>query len=162
MADKPANVTALQEDQFSMRSIFACTIASFALAALIIPAPSAFAAGAVAVGQTGNVAKDGIAIGWATGSVNKERAESVAKQKCLDFKDAPQATRKRCRIVNSFENQCLAIALDPKAGTPGYGYAVRATRADARAEAMSRCRETAGNRAQHCVDSDSSCDGSAK
>ncbi|MFZ5731272.1 MAG: DUF4189 domain-containing protein [Pseudomonadota bacterium] len=128
----------------------------------IAPAPSALAAGAVAVGQTGNVTKDGLAIGWATGSANKERAESVAKQKCLDFKDAPKATRKRCRIVNTFENQCLAIALDPKAGTPGYGYAVRPTLGDAKTEAMSRCRETAGNRAQHCVDTDSSCDGNAK
>lgn len=146
-----------------MTSFSARIFAFVALAALFIAhAPSALASGAIAVGQTGNVAKDGLAIGWATGSVDRARAESVAKQKCLDFKDAPQRTRNRCRIVNTFDNQCLAIALDPKAGTPGYGYAVRPTLSEAKAEAISRCRETAGNRGRYCVDTDSSCDGSAK
>lgn len=137
------------------------TIALAAFAALALASPVC-AAGAIAVGQTTNVAKDGVAIGWATGSVDKGRAESVAKQKCLDFKDAPQKTRDLCRIITTFENQCIAISLDPKAGTPGYGYAIRSTLADARSEAMERCRSTAGNRAQYCVDSDSSCDGNAK
>lgn len=134
-----------------------------ALAALVIAeVPSASASGAIAVGQTANVAKDGIAIGWATGSVNKERAESVAMGKCLDFKEAPKKTRDRCKVVSAFENQCLAISLDPKAGTPGYGYAIRPTLAEAKSEALARCRSTAGDRAQHCVASDSSCDGKAE
>ncbi|OQW57250.1 MAG: hypothetical protein A4S14_20715 [Proteobacteria bacterium SG_bin9] len=144
-----------------MTSFSIRTIALLALTAFV-PAPQADAAGAIAVGQTTNVAKDGVAIGWATGSVNKERAESVAKQKCLDFKGAPQTTRDRCRIITTFENQCIAISLDPKAGTPGYGYAIRPTLTEAKGEALERCRSTAGDRAKQCVDSDSSCDGSAR
>lgn len=144
-----------------MTSFSIRTFALFALATLVL-APRVYAAGAIAVGQTTNIAKDGVAIGWATGSVNKERAESVAKQKCLDFKEAPQKTRDRCRIITTFENQCIAISLDPKAGTPGYGYAIRPTLAEAKSEALERCRSTAGDRARQCVDSDSSCDGSAK
>lgn len=146
---------------FSTRTIALVVFAALALTKLAL-APSAFAAGAIAVGQTSNVAKDGVAIGWATGSVNKERAESVSKQKCLDFKEAPQKTRDLCRVITTFENQCIAISLDPKAGTPGYGYAVRPSLTEAKGEALERCRSTAGNRAQYCVDSDSSCDGNAK
>lgn len=151
-----------------MTPIFARTIASFALIALVtcglstVPSSAAFAEGALAVGRTSNVAKDGIAIGWATGYASEKLAEDSAMNKCLNFKDAPQRTRKRCQIVNTFKDQCVAISLDPQAGTPGYGYAVRAKMPDAKAEAMSKCRETAGNRAKHCVDSDSSCDGSAQ
>lgn len=144
---------------FSARTFSVKVFAFAALSALVIAqAPSALASGALAVGQTGNVTKDGIAMGWATGSPNQKAAEDLAMKHCLNFKDAPDRTRALCQIVNSFENQCVAVALDPKAGTPGYGYAVRKTQDDSKSQAIKNCRATAGNRAQHCVVTVSSCD----
>ncbi len=147
---------------FSARTFSVCAFVFFAFALVVAHAPSALASGALAVGQTGNVTKDGIAMGWTTGYADPKGAEAAAMKHCLNFKDAPEKTRKRCKVVRAFEDQCVAIALDPKAGTPGYGYAIRATMTEAKDEAMSRCRETGGNRAKFCVDSDSGCDGKAK
>jgi uncharacterized protein DUF4189 len=130
------------------------------LLVLLAESTSALAAGALAVGQTGNIRKDGLAIGFAVNRATKDRAEADALKQCLDFKAAPESTKARCKIVQIFEKQCLAVALDPKDGTPGAGWAVMATKTEADNSAMGRCRDTAGkSRADFCAISVSRCDG---
>jgi hypothetical protein len=130
------------------------------LLCLVAESTSALAAGALAVGQTGNIRKDGLAIGFAVNRATKDRAEADALKQCLDFKAAPDRTRALCKIVQVYEKQCVAVALDPKNGTPGAGWAVMATKAEADNSAMGRCRDTAGkSRATFCAITVSRCDG---
>ncbi len=115
--------------------------------------------GALAVGQVGTVAKNGIAMGWAVSQRTEGDAKSEALKQCLDFKDAPAGTRAACKVVRTFKGQCLSIALDPQAGTPGVGWAVEATAQTAEAAAMAECRRTAGReRNKFCKVTTSKCD----
>ena len=70
------------------------------------------------------VAKQGIAMGYALNYASKEAAQAEALKRCRAFRDAPQATRDICKIVENFRDRCMAIALDPEAGTTGLGWAV--------------------------------------
>ena len=122
-------------------------LAAVAAAAWLIAIPASDrvnAFGAMAIGETGNIAKDGVAVGAARNYENKDAAEARALKECLAFPDAPATTRTKCKIVASFEKRCYAVALDPKAGTPGFGWAVRASRSIAESAAMDDCRDTAG------------------
>ncbi|MEO8319538.1 MAG: DUF4189 domain-containing protein, partial [Bradyrhizobium sp.] len=68
-------------------------------------------------------------------------------------------TRALCKVAKTFENQCLSTALDPKAGTPGFGWAIETKRAEAEAEALENCRRTAGKgRVNFCKTMTSECD----
>ena len=128
-------------------------------AALMSAADRAAAFGALAIGETGNIAKGGVAAGASRNYANKDAAEARALKECLSFPDAPAATRAKCRIVASFEKRCYAAALDPKAGTPGFGWAVRASRTIAESAAMDDCRDTAGKRrAKFCKVTMIACD----
>ena len=122
-----------------------------------------FAAGAVAIAEPADVAADGYAAGIAYRHKTQTEAEERAIRECISVEDAPAATRKLCRIVRTFENQCAAVALDPQAGTPGAGWAVGDTLADARSEAVKRCEATAGSARQgECRVTAEGCDGKAK
>jgi uncharacterized protein DUF4189 len=71
--------------------------------------------------------------------------------------------RARCEVVTSFSNKCAAVAVDPKDGTPGAGWATGDTQKDADEEALARCRSVAGaNRRDFCKVIDRLCDGAAK
>ena len=122
-------------------------------------ASPAAAAGALAIGEPQHIEKRGLAIGTAYNAGTREGAEAGALKRCLDFRDAPPDTRALCKVVKTFENQCSATALDPKAGTPGFGWAVTDKRADAEAAAMDNCRRTAGKkRVEFCKIATSECD----
>src|SRR5262245_34521166 len=96
-----------------------------ALAAAILLTTAVCGAGAVradaalAVGQPVDVAKYGLAVGWAVDFESKAAAEKEALARCRGFGDAPQATRDLCRIVESVSDTCLAVALDPERATTG-------------------------------------------
>ena len=96
---------------------------------------------ALAVGQPADVAKQGLAVGWAVDYASTEAAEKEALVRCRGFRDAPQATRDLCRVVQVFGNTCLAVALDPEPGTTGVGWGVHKNRDWAQDEAMERCAE---------------------
>jgi hypothetical protein len=114
--------------------------------------------GAFAVGSTGDVSKHGIAYGGAYNYRTRAEAEAGALKACRDFKGAPQAV-KQCRIVATFTRECYAQANDPKAGTPGTGWAIAQDEETARARAMAACQVSAGaNRAEYCVIELSRCD----
>jgi hypothetical protein len=66
-------------------------------------------------------------------------------------------------VIKDFKDQCVAVAMDPQAGTPGVGWAVGDDRHTAEAQAPSGCEQTSvpGRRAARVIDH-SACDGSAK
>jgi len=115
---------------------------------------------ALAVSQIGDVAKQGVAIGWAVDYASKEAAQTEALARCRAFPDAPNATREACRIVETFADRCLAVALDAAPGTAGVGWGVHKNRDWAEEEAMERCAEaSAPKRRESCRVALIRCDG---
>jgi hypothetical protein len=134
-------------------------VAACLMAAAVAAPGSAAAFGAIAVGEPANIAKRGVALGLSYSYSIKEEAEASALKYCLNFKDAPADTRALCKLVKTFDKQCAAVALDPKNGTPGFGWAVMTNKAEAEKSAMDRCRETAGaSRIKFCKLTNSECD----
>lgn len=125
---------------------------------LVRPGPAA-ADGALALGVPNNVAQDGFAYGRNVDSPTEEQATEKALSLCRTAKDASPQARNLCTVVQRFHHQCVALAMDPKAGTPGWGTAVAATKEQAQKSAMANCYATAGaDRRQYCVVSDVACD----
>jgi len=129
------------------------------MAALAWPRAGA-AEGALAIGLPSDVAKEGIAIGWVINSDSEETAHERALRGCLDFRDAPASTRVLCKVIKTFRGECVAIALDPEAGTPGVGWAIALSMRTAETDALAACASTAGaERQQHCRVTVLRCDG---
>ena len=126
-----------------------------ALMAAALPS-TAFAYGAIAVGTTSSVAKDGFALGASTDFDSAKAAAADAMKQCKTG-DSSAATKARCKVVESFNDQCFAVAFDRRANKSGLGWAVAPTRWGARSKAMGMCRET-GGRGSFCSVGGSSCD----
>jgi Domain of unknown function (DUF4189) len=124
----------------------ALTLALLLAVAPLQPAGPARAEAALAVGQPADVAKQGIAMGWAVDYPSKAAAEAEALARCRSFKDALQAARDLCRIVESVRDTCLAVALDPDRGTAGVGWGVHKNREWAEDAAMDKCAEASSPR----------------
>ena len=134
-----------------------CIVALVAIAAAA--SSPAGADGALAVGSTADVAKDGIAVGTSINYKTPDEAEQAAMQRCRDYKPAPKAAA-QCRSVGTFKGECYAISFDPKDGTPGAGWAIASTKALAEERAMTNCQITAGeSRRDFCRIEESKCDG---
>lgn len=118
---------------------------------------AAVAEGALAIGSTGNVSKDGIAYGGAYNHATRQDAIDAAIATCRKWK-APKAAA-RCELVTTFTRECYAVANDPKAGTPGTGWATANDKETAGQRALAACRATAGpGRREFCVVDQSNCD----
>lgn len=142
-----------------MKKLFA---AATLLATCAFASP-AFSFGAIAVAEPADVAKDGYSSGISYNYKNQTEAEDRAQLECENTQDAPPETRKLCKIIRKFENQCVAVALDPKAGTPGAGWAIADTSVFAKRDALQRCEDTAGaDRKGECRITAEGCDGRAK
>jgi hypothetical protein len=143
-----------------MNKIGSVVIALTLAACLMAPQPGV-AEGALAVGTTGDVAKDGIAIGDAVNYSTPEEAATSALAHCRgknNFKTAPRAVP-LCQIIGNFKRQCDASALDPANKTPGVGWAIAATKEEAESKALANCQAAAGaSRAQFCKVLTSDCD----
>jgi len=123
------------------------------------------AAGALAVGLPPDVVKGGFTYGYSTSYADVNQAEAHALDSCRTTKDAStNATlRSFCKVIQDFTNQCVAVAMDPQAGTPGVGWSIAGDLHTAEAQALSKCEATAGpGRRAACVVDHSKCDGSAK
>jgi Domain of unknown function (DUF4189) len=130
------------------------------LAALLLRPDAGRADAALAIGAPADVAKQGLAVGYALNYASREAAQAEALKRCREFRDAPEATRSLCRIVENFRNRCVAIALDPDAGTTGLGWAVDREQVVAEEIAMDRCLGTAGKgRRTFCRVTFTRCDG---
>ena len=134
------------------------------LAALLaLASHSASAEGAIAVAEPKDVAADGYSSGFSYNYNSRAEADERALSECRDSPDASPATKKLCKVVRNFRNQCVAVALDPQSGTPGAGWAVGDTLEVARRDALRACEDTAGrDRQGKCEVTVDGCDGSAK
>jgi hypothetical protein len=116
--------------------------AALGLAALATAAVGqAQADGAVAVGSTGDVVRDGIAFGMVINEP-KEQAADGAMKHCRGFR--ARAAAERCKVVATFSGECFAVAQDPQTGTPGVGWGIGPDQPAANQKAMIMCQETAG------------------
>jgi hypothetical protein len=139
------------------RRLPAAAVGLLALALVSLPM-TARAEGAFALGLPDDVARDGAAAGWAVGQPTGKAAD-LAMQQCRTRPDVGPATRDLCRVVQVFRGSCLAVAIDPEDSTPGFGWAIAATKAEADAAAMTNCRQTAGAaRQEFCKVGASVCD----
>lgn len=120
--------------------------ALIALAGAVLRPDMGHADAALAVGLPADVAKQGIAMGYALNHATKEAAQAEALKRCREFRDAPQSTRDICKIVENFRDRCVAIALDPDVGTTGLGWAVAKKQEIAEEIAMEKCVDTAGKK----------------
>ena len=117
----------------------------------------AAAEGAMAIGVTGNITKDGYAIGININSSSEAEARDAAMKYCSSH--GSDVARAKCEIFATFRNQCAAEAEDPQPGTPGAGWAIAADKAAAEKMAMINCLATAGDRGSFCKVVTSICDG---
>lgn len=120
---------------------------------------TARADGALAVGLPESGAQDGFSYGYAVGYEAGE-AEAQAMGSCRkNSGGAERAVLRLCRIVETFQGRCVAVAMDPKDGTPGVGWAVDDDETAAQAAAIAACHETAGEgRRLFCRIDASACD----
>jgi hypothetical protein len=117
---------------------------------------SARADGALAVGTTGDVVKDGIAFGMVVDEP-RETAVATALQRCRTFK--ARAAAERCSVVATFSGECFAVAYDPKSGTPGAGWGIGPDQTTANSKALAMCEGTAGpGRKGYCQVESAGCD----
>lgn len=135
-------------------------LAAAGLAFITLMPASAQADGAVAIGLPSDIARHGVAVGTSWNYTTPEGARARALEECLSFQDASADTRKLCKVVQTFVRECVAIALDPDAGTPGFGWAVTSPQSAAEDAAMQACRKTAGaSRQKFCRVTTTRCDG---
>jgi hypothetical protein len=92
-------------------------IVSLVLAASAIRPTSAVADGALAVALPDDVVKKGFAYGYVTDYPDADKADAQALKKCRDT--TIDGVRPLCEVIQDFKNQCVAVAMDPQAGTPG-------------------------------------------
>jgi hypothetical protein len=134
-------------------------------AAAVLWSRPGLTAGAIAIGiPPGGIAK-GFAGGHTLGATDMPTAREGAVGSCHKSTGASDAARNACAVVASFKDECYAIALDPKDGTPGAGWAVAETQALADEEALQQCRNTsAADRKKFCEvpSTNHGCDGTAK
>ncbi len=126
---------------------------------------SAAADGALAVALPPDVAKSGFSYGYANDKADADAASTRALDLCRTTKDASNDAKLRglCKVIQNYSNQCVAVAMDPEAGTPGVGWSIADDKPAAERQALNRCMDTAGaGRRAACVISHSDCDGSAK
>lgn len=129
---------------------------------LILQAAPGAADGAVAVGVPKDVAKDGVAQGYSVRAKTPEQANKVAMGYCGDVTKSSKAAVALCKVVKNFRDQCVAFALDPQPGTPGYGWGLGVDKAAAENAAVAMCHGNAGaDRRQYCKALASDCDGTA-
>jgi hypothetical protein len=145
--------------------LYRVMIGATALALCLAANGRGMAAGAVAVGEPADIAKDGVAIFTYVNAGNAESAKKSALDGCKSLENASKTSKALCKVVATFVNQCVAESLDPESGTPGFGWAMAPNSRAAREQAISNCRDTAGpTRQDKCVVLPRSlwCDGSAK
>jgi hypothetical protein len=122
------------------------------------------AEGALAIGLPANVSKDGFAYAYHIGKEPTDEARRSALKTCREPSPVKSAAaRALCTVIASFHDQCVAVAEDPQAGTPGVGWAIADSLRQAESEALAKCEATAGpGRRAACKVDNSQCDGTAQ
>jgi hypothetical protein len=117
-------------------------LGAMTLAAILSQVDYGVAAGAVAVGLPSDVAKQGVSIGAHVNANTMDEAKSRALAQCKSF--GSPLSKSLCKVVATFQNQCVANTIDPRAGTPGFGWAIADTPQAASEQAMANCRDSDG------------------
>ena len=118
----------------------------------------ALADGAVAIGASGDFAKDGFAFGASINKSSTDEASQQALATCRKYEDAPKMAA-ICKVVFTFSHECYALSFDPKPGTPGVGWALANDKETAEDRATKNCQVTAGpDRRDFCKVNQSYCD----
>ncbi len=117
-------------------------LGAMALAAILAQVDHCVAAGAVAVGVPSDVAKQGVSVGTVTNYKTMDEAKSKAVANCKLTGSA--ISKALCKVVVTFQNKCVATTIDPRVGTPGYGWAIADTSQAASKKAMANCRDSDG------------------
>jgi hypothetical protein len=152
------------------RSTRRMSVGLIAAGLLVVVPRSGACDGALAVGMPANVAREGFAYGSALDSTSMDAARTAAIDGCRGaLGNASAELRKLCKVVATFRNQCFAVAMDPKDGTPGVGWAIAENQQMADRQAIAQCRTTAGtSRREFCTldvqpgARSRGCDGAAK
>jgi hypothetical protein len=120
---------------------------------------AARAEGAIAIGASGDFAKEGFAFGAAINKSSADEAGAQALATCRKYEGAPKMAA-ICQVVFTFSHECYALSFDPKPGTPGVGWAIASDKATAEDRALKNCQVTAGSdRRDSCKVNQSFCDG---
>ncbi len=138
--------------------LLALAFGLFMAAAMAWP-DRAMANGALAVGLPDDIAKSGVAYGYATSRSTASDARSQAMQRCREPVGSSVAARKLCKVVEAFSDRCVAVAIDARSNPPGFGWAIAVGMQAAEDQALAQCEETAGkNRRAACRIDKSACD----
>ena len=134
-------------------------LGTFVLAVCCLRSDVGTAEGAVALGLPGDVAKLGYALGIAVNAHTEAAAKAAAMRLCQNDESASRQGKAVCKVMQTFHRQCAAEANDPKAGTPGWGWAIAPDLATAEKNAIANCVATAGSdRRDACKVLRSACD----
>lgn len=119
--------------------------------------------GILVVGITKDPGKDGFVYSYKVNSKIGADARQEALDDCRNAKIENTANaRKACKVISEFANKCFAFAFDPKIGTPGVGWSIAASKAQAEEQAIDKCRDqSSSERATFCAVEKSACDGDA-
>ena len=120
-------------------------------AAVLIQPLHAWAAGALAIGLPEGGAKNGIAMFAHVNAPTVDEAKTIALKGCRELPNASKAAKDQCKIFETFSDKCVAEAIDPQEGTPGWGYAIGETDQKASERALEACRKNAPKREGSCT-----------
>jgi hypothetical protein len=136
-------------------------LAAITLAGAALWPQAGAAEGALAVGLPADVAQEGFAFGSAVNKPRVDEARAEALRVCATpSPGVDKRAQMLCTVVQTFHDQCYAVAMDPADATPGVGWAVAADKATATRAALAKCRDTAGaDRRDACELSRAECDG---
>jgi hypothetical protein len=81
--------------------------------------------GALAVALPANGAQHGFSYGRSVNYPDAKEAEAAALDKCRTSTRIP-TIQSLCKLIQAFTNKCVAVAMDPKDGTPGVGWMIAA------------------------------------
>jgi len=140
-------------------------VAAFLFSHAALLPTSSIAAGALVVALPPDVVKGGFSYGFSNNNPDTGQASAKALNACRTTKDATNDAKLRalCKVIVSYSDKCVAVAMDPQAGTPGVGWSVAGDLRTAESQALSNCEKTAGpGRAAACKVDHSACDGTAK
>ena len=122
------------------------------VAPLLFVASQVRAEGAYAVAIPEGGLRDGFAYGLSTNYRTREEAEQGAIAECRKQAIRFDVPESRCKVIETFQKQCLSIAFDRK--DRWVGWAIAASREQAAADAIKKCSEGAKN----CATSNTDCD----
>jgi hypothetical protein len=134
------------------------------LAMILAQIGHSVAAGAIAVGLPSDVVHQGVSLGARINAATMDEAKSDAMKDCKTAKAATAVAQSLCKIVATFQNQCVSIVVDPRPHTPGFGWAVADTSEAAGQQAIANCQDSDGPTLKDGCQPDTQiqCDGSAK